>query len=347
MLWGRKVKLEARNADGVQVDVAALRIDARCVRSRIFDDNELEATIRNASEDTIAKFLKRGTNIALYAGYEEGAETGLMYQGNIIDSKTFRDGTDTLTVIRSIALRSLTRPFTCTPVCLAFPKNSTAEDVVDSICAILGLVPQGKEMAGDVKFPGGWTFVGPVSRAMKKLAQDMRPKGIGIYVDLAEMVVFRYDTDSTYSIAYISPDSGLLNLQDTTDYVNAAHSNLQSIASKMSKLYDVGGEEIKQEKSKKKQVQISKSIEIYGQEIKLTPQNTDDAYKLLDKIFTNMKKTYSARTMVFPKLRPNSLVHVADPNLGVDGLFVVDRMEVAVGNGMDSSFAMDLNLIEA
>ena len=50
MLWGRKVILQARNANGVQVDVAALRIDARCVRSRVFDDNELEATIRNANE---------------------------------------------------------------------------------------------------------------------------------------------------------------------------------------------------------------------------------------------------------------------------------------------------------
>ena len=31
----------------------------------------------------------------------------------------------------------------------------------------------------------------------------------------------------------------------------------------------------------------------------------------------------------------------------VDGLFVVDRMEVAVGNGPESSFAMELNLVEA
>ena len=190
MLWGRKVILQARNANGVQVDVAALRIDARCVRSRVFDDNELEATIRNANEDTISKFLQRGANVALFAGYEQGAEPGLMYQGNIIDSKTYRDGTDTLTVIRSIALRSLSRPFTCTPVCLSFPKDSSADMVIDSICAILGLVPQGKEMAKEVKFPGGWTFVGPVSRAMKKLSQDLKTKGIGIYVDLAEMVTW-------------------------------------------------------------------------------------------------------------------------------------------------------------
>ena len=82
MLWGRKVILQARNANGVQVDVAALRIDARCVRSRVFDDNELEATIHNANEDTISKFLQRGANVALFAGYEQGAEPGLMYQGN-------------------------------------------------------------------------------------------------------------------------------------------------------------------------------------------------------------------------------------------------------------------------
>lgn len=323
MVWGRKVSLEARNKDGVQVDVSALRIDARCVRSRVFDDNELEATIHNASDDTIARFLARGTNIALFAGYEKGAEPGLMYQGNIIDSRTYREGTETLTVIRSIALRSLKRPFTCTPVCLGFRPGSNASQVVDSICAILGLVPIGKEMAAGVEFPAGWTFVGPVSQAIKRLAQDMRAKGLGIYVDLAEMVIFSYSQDSTYSIAYLSPDSGLLSLQDTTDYSGAAHAGLQDLASKVG------------EKPEKKG------------DVVLKPEDVDDAYALLDKIFTNMKKTYSARTIVVPKMRPNSLVHIADPRRGVDGLFVVDRMEVAVGNGPDSSFAMDLNLVEA
>lgn len=324
MIWGRVVRLEARNAEGVQVDVSALRIDARCVRSRVFDDNELEATIHGANDNTIAKFLKRGTNVALYAGYEQGAEPGLIYQGNIIDSKTYRSGTEILTVIRSIALRSLKRPFTCTPVCLTFKPGSNAGQVVKSIANILGLVPIGVEMAEEVQLPSGWTFVGPVSQAMKRLAQDMRTKGVGLYVDLAEMVVFRYSSDSTYSIAYISPESGLLNLQDTTDYVGAAHSNLGSLASK-----------------------IGESANVGGKEIKLTPEKSDDAYALLDRIFTNMKKTYSARTMVMPKVTPNSLVHIADKGMGVDGLFVVDRMEIAVGNGPDSSFAMDLNLIEA
>ena len=84
MLWGRKVILQSRNANGVQVDVAALRIDARCVRSRVFDDNELEATIHNANEDTISKFLQRGANVALFAGYEQGAEPGLMYPGDML-----------------------------------------------------------------------------------------------------------------------------------------------------------------------------------------------------------------------------------------------------------------------
>lgn len=322
MAWGRIVRLEARNSEGVQVDVSSLRIDARCVRSRVFDDNELEATIHNASADTINKFLQRGTNVALYAGYEDEGMPGLMYQGNIIDSKTYRAGTDTLTVIRSIALRSLTRPFTCTPVCLTFRPGSTASDVLNSIGAILGLVVIGAEMAAEVKFASGWTYVGPVSGAMKRLGQDMRAKGLGLYVDLAELVVFKYSSDSTYSMAFISPQTGLLNLQNTTDYISAAHSNLASLAAKTQSRGD-------------------------SKEVVLKPEETDDAYALLDKVFTNMKKTYNARTIVMPKMRPNSLVHVRYDEMRVDGIFVVDRMEVAVGNGADSSFAMDLNLIEA
>lgn len=329
MAWGRIVRLEARNSEGVQVDVSALRIDARCVRSRVFANNELEATIYNANESTINKFLQRGTNVALYAGYEDEGMPGLMYQGNIIDSKTYRQGADTLTVVRSMALRSLSRPFTATPVCLSFEPGKTAADVINSIGALLGLVPIGKEMAAEVKFEGGWTYVGPVSGAMKRLGQDLRPAGIGLYVDLAELVVFKYSGDSTYTMAFISQETGLLSLQNTTDYISAAHSNLDSLASKLASY----NQEVAEAKSKKKKV--------------LKPDDPDDVYAYLDGIFKNMKKTYSARTVVMPKLRPNSLVHLSDKSQGVDGLFVVDQMEVAVGNGMDSSFAMDLNLVEA
>lgn len=330
MAWGRIVRLEARNSEGVQVDVSALRIDARCVRSRVFADNELEATICNANESTINKFLQRGTNVALYAGYEDEGMPGLMYQGNIIDSKTYRQGADTLTVVRSMALRSLSRPFTATPVCLSFEPGKTAADVIDSIGALLGLVPIGKEMAAEVKFEGGWTYVGPVSGAMKRLGQDLRPAGIGLYVDLAELVVFKYSEDSTYTMAFISQETGLLSLQNTTDYISAAHSNLDSLASKLASY----NQEVAEAKSSKK-----KKV--------LKPDDPDDVYAYLDGIFKNMKKTYSARTVVMPKLRPNSLVHLSDKSQGVDGLFVVDQMEVAVGNGRDSSFAMDLNLVEA
>lgn len=329
MAWGRIVRLEARNSEGVQVDVSALRIDARCVRSRVFANNELEATIYNANESTINKFLQRGTNVALYAGYEDEGTPGLMYQGNIIDSKTYWQGADTLTVIRSMALRSLSRPFTATPVCLSFEPGKTAADVIDSIGAILGLVPVGKEMAAKVEFEGGWTYVGPVSGAMKRLGQDLRPAGIGLYVDLAELVVFKYSGDSTYTMAFISQETGLLSLQNTTDYISAAHSNLDSLASKLASY----NQAVAEAKSSKKKV--------------LKPDDPDDVYAYLDGIFKNMKKTYSARTVVMPKLRPNSLVHLSDKSQGVDGLFVVDQMEVAVGNGRDSSFAMDLNLVEA
>lgn len=321
MAWGRVVRLEAVNKDGVQVDVAGLRIDANCTRSRVFDDNSMEATIINANDDTVARFLQRGTNVALYAGYEDEGEPGLMYQGNIIDSKTYQQGPDRVTTIRSMSLRSLTRPFTATPVCLSFLPNSTAKDVLESIAATLGLVPIGMEMATEVVFPSGWTFVGPVSNAFKRLGQDLRAKGMGLYVDLAELVVFRHGAPSDYSVVYLTPDTGLLGVQDSTDYMGATRSNLASLPSKDS--------------LKKDDPPV------------LTKEDVDDVYRYLEKIFTNMKKTYSVRTLVVPKVRPNSLVHIDYPVGSVSGLFVVDRMNVSVGNGPDSSFFMNLDLVEA
>lgn len=336
MAWGRIVKLEARTSDGVVAEVSKLRIDARCTRSRVFDDNSFEATIHNANDDTINKFLQRGTNIALYAGYDDEGEPGLMYQGNIIESKTYRAGTETITVIRSLSLRSLKRPFTCTPVSLAFGPGSNAGQILDSIGSILGLVLIGKGMASDVVFDSGWNYVGMVSGAIKRLRQDLRTKGLGLYTDLAELVVYSFETYSTYTMAAISPNTGLLNLQDTTDYMGAARENISSLPSKMEETEIV----------KKKIIKTGK-LKVGADEILLTPENTDDMYAILDKVFTNMKKTYTARTIVLPKVKPNSLVHVKYDGMGVNGLFVVDSMEIAVGNGKDSSFAMELKLVEA
>lgn len=336
MAWGRIVKLEARTSDGVVAEVSKLRIDARCTRSRVFDDNSFEATIHNANDDTINKFLQRGTNIALYAGYDDEGEPGLMYQGNIIESKTYRDGTETITVIRSLSLRSLKRPFTCTPVSLAFGPGSNASQILDSIGSILGLVLIGREMASDVVFDSGWNYVGMVSGAIKRLRQDLRTKGLGLYTDLAELVVYSFETYSAYTMAAISPNTGLLNLQDTTDYMGAARENISSLPSKMEETEIV----------KKKIIKTGK-LKVGADEILLTPENTDDMYAILDKVFTNMKKTYTARTIVLPKVKPNSLVHVKYDGMGVNGLFVVDSMEIAVGNGKDSSFAMELKLVEA
>ena len=344
MAWGRIVKLEARTSDGVVAEVSKLRIDARCTRSRVFDDNSFEATIHNANDDTINKFLQRGTNIALYAGYDDEGEPGLMYQGNIIESKTYRDGTETITVIRSLSLRSLKRPFTCTPVSLAFGPGSNAGQILDSIGSILGLVLIGREMASDVVFDSGWNYVGMVSGAIKRLRQDLRTKGLGLYTDLAELVVYSFETYSTYTIAAISPNTGLLNLQDTTDYMGAARENISSLPSKMEETEIVN---IKKENNVKKKIIKNGKLKVGADEILLTPENTDDMYAILDKIFTNMKKTYTARTIVLPKVKPNSLVHVKYDGMGVNGLFVVDSMEIAVGNGKDSSFAMELKLVEA
>ena len=337
MAWGRIVKLEARTSDGVVAEVSKLRIDARCTRSRVFDDNSFDATIHNANDDTINKFLQRGTNIALYAGYDDEGEPGLMYQGNIIESKTYRSGTETITVIRSLSLRSLKRPFTCTPVSLAFGPGSNAGQILDSIGSILGLVLIGKEMASDVVFDAGWNYVGMVSGAIKRLRQDLRTKGLGLYTDLAELVVYSFETYSTYTMAAISPNTGLLNLQDTTDYMGAARENISSLPSKMDETEIVKG----------KKILKTGKLKVGADEILLTPENTDDMYAILDKIFTNMKKTYTARTIVLPKVKPNSLVHVKYDGMGVNGLFVVDSMEIAVGNGKDSSFAMELKLVEA
>lgn len=77
----------------------------------------------------------------------------------------------------------------------------------------------------------------------------------------------------------------------------------------------------------------------------VTTEASKDVYEELEKVFTSLKKTLSAQTLMMPKVRPNSLVQVDTPEYS--GLFVVDHMTIRGGNYEGATFVMDLELVES
>lgn len=325
MAWGRVLRVVVRTpgtlSGGVwtytETEVQALRVECSVTRSRVFRDNEATITIYNANADTRNRVLRRGSNVAVYAGYERGGDEGLIYQGNILDASSVDVGPDNVTTIRSMALRSLERPFTATPVSLSFKAGTTADKVLAAIGAILGLVVVGKAEAAKVTLKGTWTYVGGVGGALERLGRDMRAQGRGLYIDLAELVCYSLVGDSTYRVTYLDRASGLLELVDTTDYMAAARATIDTMGEK--------------EGSPSASAPVVKA-------------GTDDVYAAIEQAWTSVRKTYSARTIMVPSLRPNDIVQVKDGD--VDAVLVVDGMEIEAGNGPRSGFGMTLSLVE-
>lgn len=326
MAWDRVCRVIIRTpmAEGsyTEVEMDALDLDFNITRSRVFNDNEAQLNIYNAAPDFIRRVLQRGSNLLIYAGYKKEGD-GLIYQGNIVAVTSVKTGADTVTNVSAMSLRSLDKPFTSTPVVMNFAPDSTAEDVIVEIGTRLGLVPIGANNVKGVEFPQGWTFVGPVGLAIERIGRDIMTKGYGLYIDLAELVVYSIEADSEYQLAYLAYDSGLLSIKDTTDYIAAARGRIDEM-----------GKTKKTTQGKGKQKKVILSTEA-----------SKDVYEELEKVFTSLKKTLSAQTIMMPKVRPNSLVQVDVQDHS--GLFVVDRMSIRGGNYASADFVMDLELLEA
>lgn len=328
MAWDRICRVVVRTPTGsgggsyTEVELNALHVDFNITRSRVFNDNEAKLNIYNAAPDFIRRVLQRGSNLLIYAGYKDEGE-GLVYQGNIVGVTSVKTGADVVTSAMAMSLRSLDKPFTSTPVVLNFAPGATAEDVVVEIGTRLGLVPIGANNAKGISFPQGWAFVGPVGLAIERIGRDLMVHGYGLYIDLAELVVYSTQADSDYTLAYLHYGAGLLSIKDTTDYIAAARGRIEEM-----------GQTKRTTKGKGK-----------NKKVIITTEATKDVYAELEKVFTSLKKTLSAQTLMMPKVRPNSLVQVDTPEHS--GIFVVDRMTIRGGNYAEAPFGMDMELLEA
>ena len=328
MAWDRICRVVVRTPTGsgggsyTEVELNALHVDFNITRSRVFNDNEAKLNIYNAAPDFIRRVLQRGSNLLIYAGYKDEGE-GLVYQGNIVGVTSVKTGADVVTSVMAMSLRSLDKPFTSTPVVLNFAPGATAEDVVVEIGTRLGLVPIGANNASGISFPQGWAFVGPVGLAIERIGRDLMVHGYGLYIDLAELVVYSTQADSDYTLAYLHYGAGLLSIKDTTDYIAAARGRIEEM-----------GQTKRTTKGKGK-----------NKKVIITTEATKDVYAELEKVFTSLKKTLIAQTLMMPKVRPNSLVQVDTPEHS--GIFVVDRMTIRGGNYAEAPFGMDMELLEA
>ncbi len=216
MAFKRVIELSVGES-GTGLLISDLDIEFNIERSITFSENTAEFTIYNAKESTRKEVLKEGNNIIFKSGYEdEGIST--LFIGNITEAKSIQEGADWISTISASSIRSSRSPLENTYVTISYAPDALLNRPLRDIATALGLVLIGEDNAL-INLDNGFTFVGSARAALNYCKEILRVNGVELYIDNTEIVVYNVDNrDSRFSPIYLDYESGLLRVNDITEY---------------------------------------------------------------------------------------------------------------------------------
>ena len=213
MAFDRKIELII-GAGGVGVDIASLDLSFKVVRSVAFAENEAEFLIYNASKNTRNEVLKKGNSLTFSAGYEDQA-FGVIFIGQVLESKTYREYGNIITRILATNTSAETKPLSRTLVSLSYAPDTSSKTILDEIADLLGLALIGIDNSLDDLpiLPNGFVYAGIIRGALQYSTKVLKSKGIGLYIDNTSLVVYKLQGSSTFNVGFLNKDTGLLSAE--------------------------------------------------------------------------------------------------------------------------------------
>lgn len=218
MAFNRKVELTI-GSDGTGLLISDLQFEFRIERSITFSENTAEFIIHNAKQDTRKEILKEGNNLIFKAGYEDDG-VGVIFIGNISDSKSVQERADWITTIQAASIQSSDKALENAYISTSYGPDIFLSRPLKEVANALGLAIFGEENA-QINMDNGFVFAGTARAALQSLKKTAEANGIGIYTDNNEIVLYRIgDQTSRFSPVYLDYESGLLSIDDITEYDN-------------------------------------------------------------------------------------------------------------------------------
>jgi hypothetical protein len=235
MAFNRLIELKVTNQANIVTDMADLEIEWSIERSISFSENSAEFTIFNAKEDTRKKVLKEGNNIVFSYGYEDenvgsNKELGNIYSGNIKTAASGQTGTDWITTIQATTQMGKNKKIENVYVRLSYGPGTSVISPLKEIANRLELVLIGESNA-NIKMPNGYTFVGAARSGLKYIKEILRANNAEMYTDNNEIVIYKKSPrTSRFTPVFLDYESGLLNINDITDYDNKDKNNPKRVS---------------------------------------------------------------------------------------------------------------------
>ena len=314
MAWDRVIELAIGPdpALGVAVLVSDLDMNFRVHRSTTFSDNSAEFTIYNAAPTTRKEILVEGSSVILKAGYKDSG-VGTLFVGSVTKAISGRAGADWVTEVKASAVRGAGRPLDSTMISLSYAPGATIADMLADVAAALGLVFTGRENAV-IPMPNGWAFAGRAREALQWTSNALKTRGVGLYVDNAEIVLYIAGQPTTkFTAAYLTYDTGLLSVRDITEDPETGF-----VA----------------------RARAAGAIVSGTQGDALTPQAVQRAEARLAalRLPSTMPRRVAFSAMLIPKLQPNSVLRIQTPD--ISGAYIVDSLDFS-GSNFENDFIVE------
>lgn len=231
--------------------ISDLDVDFVVTRSQVYSANVAEFKVYNASEASRKLMGTPGKRIRFSAGYRDmGGPVGIFW-GSILKAPSSKSGSDWVTTITAVSSLTeatgtldiaqadkqkndkkagtskltpeqkqmlINQAVNRIPLILNYGPDARAKDIIRTIGNQTGLAVNGLEAMPDILFPNGWTYAGGVRGALATLGKMLRASGYSLAAGNTSILVTTLDGTSVTAVsAYLTKDTGLLEVKPTTD----------------------------------------------------------------------------------------------------------------------------------
>ena len=200
-LFNRTVRVEIES-DGSLFEVADVRCQFQCRKTRSDSPNELSVRLFNLNTQTRANAVKVGAVARIYTGYD--GENVLLAQANITRSMIERTPPDIVIALECLdGIAELRK----TRVSVSFDRNATVKQALDAIATRLGRPVRPIDVNLNVPLRGGYTHVGGIARALDDLTHRVNATWS---IQNGDLLILGPNGRVSGEITLLTPESGLL-----------------------------------------------------------------------------------------------------------------------------------------
>lgn len=205
---GNFLRIVGAGQNGVSLDC-----DAEVRRSNRMSKNTANLKVYNLPK-SVREFLREdGLLVRIDVGYEDSGK-GTLFYGAIGGAQSYMTEAVWVTEISAYHFRAKGMSFETLYVSLSYSPGTLLKTVFADIEAILGVPVIGAGGLGQHALANGLVPVGTMGSVLKLLADELRSIGMGIFIDLAEIVLYKTgdvkDAEGRFETVYLDNQHGLL-----------------------------------------------------------------------------------------------------------------------------------------